>query len=290
MLRAVADGAGGLAVRKRSRVSHATGRQVPGSRLVSVPSVAVVTMVAALAIVMAVPLVFDPAGYRVFLPLKWWLCVTLVPLGLCVRRGRLPLARTWTILLGLIAVSCVTALSRVTAVVGTSGRNLGLVAWLVFAGAFWLGAELRPMARLVVRCGVFGSLPVSAYAVAQAAGIHPIRLSRGLDLARARSPLGNASFLGAYLVLVVPLALALVVDRDETGHIRWAAGVPLVLGLAALLATQSRAAWLGATASLAIVCWMNRGRLRSTTSRLVVLAGVVVVVLAVGVSGLGGRA
>ena len=91
------------------------------------------------------------------------------------------------------------------------------------------------------------TVPVAGLAVAQ-------NLAGQLDLpvdrvARAASTFGNPVFLGAYLVLAIPLCAAAALFGS--GILRWMGALATGLALPALLATQSRWAWLGGAAAMA---------------------------------------
>ena len=73
---------------------------------------------------------------------------------------------------------------------------------------------------------------------------------------RAFGSLGNPDFLGGWLALLLPLALAGALTGSK--KIRAAAWGILVLGVAAVLLTQARAAWLAALAGLAVAAWRLR--------------------------------
>ena len=114
---------------------------------------------------------------------------------------------------------------------------------LLFPLAFWcVASSLRgPGARRVfVGALSLAVLGVSAYAVLQNLGTEI-----GLPTDRFERPpstFGNPVFLGAFLVLTVPLCAAEALYA--TGWRRWAGAVATGLALPALRATQSRWAWL----------------------------------------------
>lgn len=151
--------------------------------------------------------------------------------------------------------------------------------------AFRLGcAETPEGARRFAGWAVAASLPVALYALLQAA--LPSWLSAPLlrfgSLAweagsrgpRAASTLGTPVSLGAYLAVVAPLALRLSLDRSGRKGVRAASGAALAVGVAALLFSGSRGAWLAALAGCAAAAapFLRRERLRPS-----VLAGIVAV-------------
>jgi O-antigen ligase len=100
----------------------------------------------------------------------------------------------------------------------------------------------------------------------------------GLPLTRVARPpstFGNPVFLAAFLVLTTPIAIAEALYGQ--GWRRWTAAVAAGLALPALLATQSRWAWLGCGASLAAGALMlaRTSRVRHRLLAGLVLAGVV---------------
>ena len=114
---------------------------------------------------------------------------------------------------------------------------------LLFPVAFWcVASSLRGPGALRVFVGALSLavLGVSAYAVVQNLGTEI-----GLPIDRFERPpstFGNPVFLGAFLVLTVPLCAAEALYA--TGWRRWAGAVATGLALPALRATQSRWAWL----------------------------------------------
>jgi O-antigen ligase len=118
---------------------------------------------------------------------------------------------------------------------------VGLLAGLLAGGA--PGARRALLATLILT-----AIPVAAYAVAQnLAALLDLPLDR---VERPAATFGNPVFLGAFLVLVTPLALAAALfDRSV---LRWGGAVATGLALPALYATQTRWAWLGFAGALAL--------------------------------------
>lgn len=234
-----------------------------------------------------VPLVFNPAGYFIFLPIKLALAQVLVLLGLAglLFSGR-GLARSvllagWARLLVVFVAAAVLGTGGLTSWIGYPGRSLGIIAWIIFAAAFWLGGSLadREERERVVRVASAASILVSAYALLQAAGIDPIEWSESLDITRPRSSLGNAAFLGAYLALIVPLTGRLAMSGSEPHRLRAIHGLATLLGTAALLATQTRGAWLGVIGAGLVMVVLEFGRLRAAPSRFATALGVAAIAI-----------
>src|SRR6185369_15445702 len=113
---------------------------------------------------------------------------------------------------------------------GSYVRGEGLVTLASYVVVFAaVAARLRRRAQLdrVIDVIVAGSLPVTLYGLAQAAGLDPIDWSLTYQEWRVSTTLGNPVFAGSYLVLVLPLTL-----------------------VAVLAMTGSRGPWLGAAAAL----------------------------------------
>lgn len=243
------------------------------------------------AIAVAIPLALDPAGYFVFLPIKSTLAGVLVAAGLAALiLERRPLSVSpsvigWVVLLVVLAASSVLGIGGLTSWIGYPSRSLGVIAWVVFGGAFFLGSSF-PEARerrFVLQSASAASIVVSVYALAQAAGIDPIQWSENIDVRRTRSTLGNAALLGAYLAMIVPLAGRLSFSSEEPRRLRWLYIAAAGLGAIALLTTGTRGAWLGAIAGIAMVLLLEFRRLRTSPGwafGLVGLAVVVVILLA----------
>jgi O-antigen ligase len=142
---------------------------------------------------------------------------------------------------------------------------------------FWttaVGASTAELRRLCFGALVLVTVPVAALAVGQSlSGILDLPLARS---GRASSTFGNPVFLGAFLVLSLPACAAAALFG--AGLLRWAGALATGLALPALLATQSRWAWLGAAAGMVtgIVLLVPERR-----SRRVLLAGLCMCAVAV---------
>lgn len=262
----------GATSRRAGAIGH-RGASARGARVEAADGSSRIALACCLLIATAIPLAFDPRGYFIFLPIKWTVAAALVFAGLGSAVWRHGLRRTRFLwggaLLAVLALASFAGIAPLTSLIGSGGRNLGLIAWLTFAGAFWLGATAGSgagSADRVAFAAAAASIPVSLYAILQAAGVDPIAWREGIDLSRARSTLGNASFLGGYLVLVLPVAARLALDADRETPIRLLNGGAALLGLAALLATQTRGAWLGAATAAVLLVAAERRRLWASTA------------------------
>jgi len=246
--------------------------------------------VVALVFAVLLPLAVNPWGFQQRMPIAWWLVLLLVPLGfgLSVRAAggvfEAHTMRWWLALLGVLALATATSVAPLNALIGSPARHLGLIGWAVLAVACWwgvhLGQRVGAAARLA-RALVLGSLPVSIIGLVER-GERFFSFGDGLNLVRSASTLKNAAFLGAYLALVVPIAVRLALDT--AGSVRWraVAAIAAVAGVAALVFSQTRAAWLGTLAALALLGVVElRARGRQGRALPAIVAGVTVVIVAV---------
>jgi hypothetical protein len=163
--------------------------------------------------------------------------------------------------------------------------TLACVVYLVAAWAT-LRTPWRRTAFLVA--AVVGATAVTGYAVAQAAALDPIWTNWD-DGDRVFSTIGQANALGAYLVIALPLTIALA--RGRTLPVQLVLSAIAFLHLAALAFTLSRGGYLGAAAAaviLATVLWLRRREL-VTRRGLAVAAGTALVIGLAGTMAWGDR-
>ncbi len=165
-------------------------------------------------------------------------------------------------LLGLVLiVTMLTAVDRPLALWGSYDRGQGAITQLTYLLLFFLAADHfreSPRVRYLFAAMAGAGLPLVLIGLAQFLGWNPFNL-----ISDARSPvfatLGRANFLGAYLVMLLPLTLALGVGaggRERTAWLVLLAGELLVIGL-----TDARGAWLAAGMALglfALLTWGER--------------------------------
>jgi O-antigen ligase len=215
----------------------------------------------AAAAVVAVAVAVDPWGFRPFTTARWAVVGVAVTAAAAVagaakRRARLPLPRPLVLagagLLVCLAVATATALDPLTALLGHPRRHLGLLGWVVSALAFVAGARLTAdeVRRHLGRAGVVAAGITGVASLADLAGWDPA----GSEFAGGRigGLLGQPVYLGAVTVLLVPLAVGVAVDPSAGRWWRRAAAGAAVACAVALVATQTRGAWLGAALALAV--------------------------------------
>jgi len=211
--------------------------------------------------------------------------------GLLLSRG-IPILRRTRLLTPLMAfvmaVGLATAVSvnPLWSVVGAPRRHEGLLSLVAYAVmcAGTLVVVVRGGLRVWLAAVLAGGTLAGLYGIAQYFGIELIvRDSVRVDWWRPFSTSGNPNFLGAYMVLIAPLAAAalLTVRRRTVAVLSLAA---LTVTVITALCTYSRAAWLGLAVAAALFGVLGARRPTGVDARTVRyrLAGVgaVLVVLA----------
>lgn len=201
-----------------------------------------------LAAIIVVPLFFNPRTERIFEPDKiaWIICLAVgAALAAWARfcatydggLPRLPAGAARPLIVAALAlgavllVSTASSIAPVVSLWGSYRRAQGLFATLALIAIF--GATAHAARRADARTRILdmiciSAMPVALYAVLQRFGIDTIPWSQYGDLAdvRAFGPLGNAIFLGAYLAMVVPIALGRAFDGGGGGGIGGVDGRP----------------------------------------------------------------
>lgn len=160
-------------------------------------------------------------------------------------------------LLGLVSAAISTAAStaQTFSLYGSPERVFGLITWAALVAFFAAAANVGrapERRRRIVAAIIAGSVPVSVYALTQAAGMEAVP---GIaENARVFGTLANPIFLGAYLMLIAPLTLERLVAAARTTRSGVFAGyvVVLALQLLALALTASRGPQLGLLAGLLV--------------------------------------
>lgn len=179
--------------------------------------------------------------------------------ALCVGVVRREIELHWHpvlwILLGIFgwaAVSTVFSASPAQSIIGNHSSDDGLVAILGYAVVAFLAIQYvrstRALRTVMVIAAISGTL-VSIYAILQYFGIDPLPYTD--PTIRVFATMGNPDMLGTYLVFPLALSagLALSTPRGWRAYAWWAVAVVIAL---ALVATETRGAWIGAL--VAAVC------------------------------------
>jgi len=206
----------------------------------------------AAALIVGAVLAFDPFGWAAFGPLKWAVVSTLSLAAAAVMWLRsfdhhLPSTRAWIAFLVWGAICAASGLDPLYSWIGTPERHLGWVGWLLFGLVFLVGQNLSNQIRALARATTLATLGLTTYCLFELGGLAPIDLA--IDSARVGGPFGSPAYLGAACVLLLPIAAALAADPAEKDPWRWTAAAALTGGLVAMVASQTRAAWVGLAAS-----------------------------------------
>lgn len=174
------------------------------------------------------------------------------------------------------------------AIVGESGRYVGLVTWFFVSVTFFLASQmahgedrLRSASRVMMLTGTVEAI----IGVSQALGLDIMRLglpdAYGWMLSQGVGTLGNPNHLAS--VLVVPLVLAVGgVVLSDTARWRWISlASALLIGLSLVLCA-TRAAWLGGLVGIAMLAALARSRHRVDSRRIALAAVVVLGVIVAG--------
>jgi len=110
---------------------------------------------------------------------------------------------------------------------------------------------------ILIEALLIGSFPVAIYGICQRLGLEFLDWAGGPSRERIWSTLGNPNFLGAYLIMVIPLGLCLLVSAHYYRNSRRLLSKPLLVILVGLLVTclvytLSRGAWVGFVACLVV--------------------------------------
>lgn len=191
----------------------------------------------------------------------------------------------------LLIAAATAAPSPLRSLVGDAGRHSGVAVW---TAAVVLSVAAMVAARLdgggaVMSTTVAASVPISLYALVQAAGRDPFTWSVIEGGPQVFATFGNADYLSAWLAMAIPLAVA--VALGDTWPVTWRllGAIAAMLGFAAAVATGSLQGPIGGVAGTAFVIaawvtddgWAARTRRRAALGT-AVLVGVVLAAAVVG--------
>ena len=163
------------------------------------------------------------------------------------------------------ALSTIFAVNRNVALFGTYDRWEGVLTIVTYALLFWLTVQL--ISGEADARGVSWSLLLSGYFIGAAAILQSAfgLLGGGYFREGTNGPiradvtLANPDFLGIFLAMLIPIAVAKMVSRRPGTTRILSANLVVVLALG-LLATFTRAAWIGAVVGVIVVLALRRGR------------------------------
>lgn len=137
--------------------------------------------------------------------------------------------------------------------------------YLLFFSLLILNIDgFKQIRRIIIAAVVSASL-TSVYGLIQYFNLDPASwLEKAADSGRVFSSLGQPSWFGHYLILVLPLSLYSLIFLARSFLARFLAGLAVLLELACLILTYSRAAWLGFLASMVFLtlAWLIRKRFK----------------------------
>ncbi len=250
----------------------------------------------ALLLAAVVPVFVNFYSFRVFEPDKHAVFLSLATVGLLAgliafsegRMGGLPGALRQPLVLAALLLALTTAMSAATSIVpryslfGSSERAQGLVGLLaalaVFATVGWVAQNTSRRRRLVSAL-LLGSVPVALLALVQAMGLELV-IGEVESEARVFGTLSNPIFLGAYLMALVPFAVARAFDSARSRRLPATAVYVLVavVQVAALWLSASRGPILGLGVGLfvmllasAVAIGRRRAALAATLAAVAVL-------------------
>ena len=194
------------------------------------------------------------------------------------------------LLLAATAISTAASILPRISLWGSYDRGQGFYTFAAYLGLFLFtyGIARRPGTWMrVLQTILLTSVPVSIYAILQHYGLDVFRwqTAGSPTTERAISTLGNPIFLGAYLIMVMPLTLAQLVrarqrrTKDVLEIIVY--GMLLAIQVLALFFTQSRGPVLGLLGSLAFwgLIWSARRRDRRALLAAGLTVGLLIVVV-----------
>ena len=213
--------------------------------------------VLAIAALVAIGLgIFDPIGWDRYGPIRWavlpalgfWAIAAVLP---DLRFSRSPINWAWAALLGWGAIASVFAADPLHAWIGTPDRQFGWPTWLLCGGLFLLARTFTDDERQrVVKGFVVGAIAIGVHVL----GTVLLWGSGSFFDDRVGAQFGQPAYLGAAAALTLPICVGLAADRSASDRWRIAAAVATATTGVALLASRSRAAWLGAV--VAGVLWL----------------------------------
>lgn len=181
-----------------------------------------------------------------------------------------------------VFLSTISSLSPVFSLVGKYHRYEGMLTQVSYLVLFFLAVQLLKDPQSLwkhAKAMVLVATLVSLYGILQFVGwdVFSWSVSTGSLSGQALSTFGNRSFLGGFLVLALPLSLAWLCSVE--GKERWVAGAAGVILGVGLVASETRASWIGALIGLAYFVLLNRKRVRLRWTILVAAVAALLVLM-----------
>ena len=228
-----------------------------------------------LAAIIVVPLFFNVYSDRVFEPDKLTLLrsialVMAVAWVIKVLEGgrwklelRTPLVLPTLLLVAVYVLATIASVTPRISLLGSYQRLQGTYTTFSYIVIFFLalqGLRTREQVERLVTAAILVSLPIALYGILQHYGRDPLPWASSVET-RVASNMGNPIFVAAYLIMVVPLTLARIIESfsailaDEEGvtsHVVLATCYVFILAaqLICIFFSQSRGPMLGLLAGL----------------------------------------
>jgi len=171
---------------------------------------------------------------------------------------RTPLVLPALVTMGVYLITSIFSLVPYTSFVGSYQRLQGtysLFGYLVIFFALLTSLRTRAQLSRLITVLILNSLPVALYGIVQHNGLDPLPWAGNVQT-RVASNMGNAIFVAAYLIMIVPLTAARIVEsfkdimrreKSRTSDVLRASGYIFLMAvqLMTIWYSRSRGPWLG---------------------------------------------
>lgn len=233
------------------------------------------------------PLTFSPFNHSIYSLAKYtllsvWLLImvgawaTKIILEQKITFTNYPLNLPVFTLLFLATISTLVSINTRISLSGQFDRFQGLYALFGYALVYFLASQFAHKKQLhhnIITGFLLSSVLVATYGILQHFGIDFLPPNpQAIEVGRSFSTLGNPNFLGAYLIMVIAIALSQLLSTRQS--LKWLPQAALLLGLLCLIYTFSRASWLGLVGVLGFYIIFFAKRLWSNKKALINLAAI----------------
>jgi O-antigen ligase len=181
-------------------------------------------------------------------------------------------------------LTVLTSVSPATALVGYSPTAEGFLAILTYAAAGFLALQLADTPariRTLLGASAAGATVAALYGLVQTLGLDPLKWQAAQwGAMRSFGTVGNPDMFGAFMVLNLFVLLGLMLSETEKRR-RFLYGVGTFVVAVASFTSLARATWLGAFAGAIVFALLTRGLRPRLTRAAAVVAGALVLVVAV---------
>ncbi|MBI4779523.1 O-antigen ligase family protein [Candidatus Falkowbacteria bacterium] len=151
--------------------------------------------------------------------------------------------------------------------------------YLLFFTLLILNIESFVKLKRVIIAVVASAFLAAAYGLIQYFNLDPFYWSESVNTGRIFSSLGQPNFFGHWLIMVLPISFYALIFLARKALFKFFIGLSLVMQLACLIFTYSRAAWLGFLGSIffLIIFWLFHKRLKKAAYGLIglILIGII---------------